>query len=254
MFIKQIIYIKSGDGGNGLISFLKIRNKIFPNGGNGGNGGDVYLNCNNNTKIISKINYSAENGKTGKNKIRHGKTGQSLIIKFPIGSYIEIENYKIYLVCNNFFVKILKGGKGGLGNHYFKNYFNKKIATKGEKTKFVTCLFVYKFFIKSFVLNINSNNLDVFKINFISKIYLIIINLNIIHILIKIIKFYFYFLYLKNFKNNYYWIILNINKNIFFLKLFNKIKLIVFPTFFISKIFNFGLKKIIHYLFLWKNS
>ncbi|AFP84358.1 GTPase [Candidatus Carsonella ruddii] len=256
MFIKKILNIKSGNGGNGLISFLKFKNKMLPNGGNGGDGGDVYITCNNNCKIFSRNNYNAENGNIGKKKKHCGKKGKHLIIKFPIGSILEIENRKFYLINNNFFLKILNGGKGGLGNHNFKNYYNNKIATKGERVKFINCIFIYKFFVQNFIIKIENYKLYISNIknNFISKIYLIFLNFNTTKILIKIIKFYLYFLYLKNFKNNFYWIIFNVNNKILFLKILNLIKFFIFPVFFVSKIFNFGFNKIIHYLFLWKNS
>ncbi|AFP83998.1 GTPase [Candidatus Carsonella ruddii] len=257
MFISKKILLKSGNGGNGNISYLILNNKFYANGGNGGNGGDVYLFFNNNFKLLNINLYIAKNGLNGKNKLKKGKKGEDAILNFPIGGYLEYCKKKIYIVKNNYFIKILKGGKGGLGNYFYKNFYNSKIANYGQKGKIIFIKFCFFFFLKKCFININFNFFNInnffYKNNFISKIYIFFINLLFFKILFKIIKFFLYFLYLKNFNYNNYWLIIDGIENINFLKII-KIKLLNTIYFLLSSIFYIGVKKFFHYIKLWKNS
>jgi len=129
MFIDYAkIYVKSGKGGNGHVSF---RRELYvpaggPDGGDGGKGGDIIFEVDPglNTLLPFKHQYKyvAENGEEGGKKKCHGKNGNDLIIKVPNGTLIRDTNSnKIILdmTGSKERVTLLKGGKGGLGNMHF---------------------------------------------------------------------------------------------------------------------------------------
>ena len=122
------IYIKSGKGGDGHISFR--REKYVPNGGpdggDGGNGGSVYfvvdegLNTLTDFRHIRK--YCAGNGAEGGKRNCAGKNGEDIIIKVPAGTVIkEAESGQVIadMSGDNKKVLILKGGRGGSGNQHY---------------------------------------------------------------------------------------------------------------------------------------
>ena len=147
MFIDYArIVIKSGNGGNGCISFLSYKGiaKGGPDGGDGGKGGDVIFVCDPhaNNLIDFKFNrfFRAENGEHGTSKNCHGKGGKDLIIKVPRGTIIrDLESGRI--VADMFYpdacVTVLKGGVGGKGNARFATSRRKAphFAQTGEKTE-----------------------------------------------------------------------------------------------------------------------
>lgn len=119
------IYIKSGKGGNGAVSF---RREPFvpeggPDGGDGGKGGDVIFQADENLRTLMdfryKRKYEAENGQDGMKKKRYGKNGQDLIIKVPVGTVVIDEESGLVMKDlkehGQSFVAA-KGGKGGKGN------------------------------------------------------------------------------------------------------------------------------------------
>ena len=126
MFIDRAkIFVKSGDGGHGSISFRREKYVPLggPDGGDGGRGGDVILLADRNmTTLLDftyKRKYVAEKGGNGEGSKCYGKDGEKLIIKVPMGTIIkDQESGKImadlshdgdtYVVC--------RGGKGGKGN------------------------------------------------------------------------------------------------------------------------------------------
>jgi GTP-binding protein len=129
MFIdKTKIFVKSGDGGNGSVSFR--REKYIPlggpDGGDGGDGGDVILVADPNmTTLLDftyKRKYKAEAGQSGAGSKCYGKAGEDLYIKVPMGTVIkESESGKVMADlshANDKFV-VAKGGKGGKGNVKF---------------------------------------------------------------------------------------------------------------------------------------
>lgn len=258
MFINKKFLLKSGDGGNGNISYYIINNKFYANGGNGGDGGDVYLFSNNNFKIPNNFFYFSKNGKNGLKNKKNGKKGKDLVLKFPVGIYIKIQNKNIYIIKNNNFIKMLKGGKGGYGNNIYKNFFNSKIANFGKKGLSVIINIFFLFFFKKCFINVNNcffkvNNFN-YKNNFISKIYIFVVNVLYFKIIFKIIKFFLYFLYLKNLKKNIFWVIIDGIENIPNFNKLKKINLMLNPFFCISSIFYLGIKKFFHFIRLWKNS
>lgn len=129
MFVDRAkIFIKSGKGGNGAVSF---RREPFvpeggPDGGDGGKGGDVIVQADENMRTLMdfryKRKYEAENGQDGMKKKRYGKNGQDLIIKVPVGTMVIDEEtghvMKDLTEHGQSFVAA-KGGKGGKGNVKF---------------------------------------------------------------------------------------------------------------------------------------
>ena len=122
------IYVKSGDGGTGHVSFRreKFVPRGGPDGGNGGKGGDVIFVGQPHLNTLLEFNftksYIASNGKRGGGSRRSGKAADDLIIKVPIGTEIinEETNEKLYdIVEEGETFVIAKGGMGGRGNSEF---------------------------------------------------------------------------------------------------------------------------------------
>lgn len=137
------IFLKSGDGGDGCVSFR--REKFIPqggpDGGNGGSGGDILfdISCDLNTLIDFRYqqHFKAPKGENGRGQNCSGKKGQSLTILVPPGTQIWNEDNSILLhdmvPPYDPFI-FLKGGRGGMGNAHFKSSTHKtpKFAQKGE--------------------------------------------------------------------------------------------------------------------------
>jgi len=133
-FIDELkIHISAGRGGNGVVRWLHEKgiDRAGPAGGNGGKGGDVYLHAIRDIAVLSRYKntkaFVAETGEAGMKKSMHGKNGADLIIDVPIGSVVtNLETReKFNLIEDEKEIKILNGGKGGLGNEYFKNATNR---------------------------------------------------------------------------------------------------------------------------------
>ncbi len=124
------IFIKSGAGGNGCASFRREKFVEFggPNGGDGGQGGNVWAYCDNqfNTLIDYRFkqHFKASSGEGGKGRDRHGKNGEDIILRFPLGTQIFADDGQT-LICDLLKVGqkilLLKGGNGGWGNARFKS-------------------------------------------------------------------------------------------------------------------------------------
>ena len=125
---KARIFIQSGKGGDGHISFR--REKYVPNGGpdggDGGKGGDIIFKVDEGINTLSDFHYGgkykAENGEDGNKRRMHGKNGADLIIKVPEGTVIkEAQSGKVIadMSGENREVVVLKGGKGGNGNMHY---------------------------------------------------------------------------------------------------------------------------------------
>jgi GTP-binding protein len=130
MFVdRAVITIKSGKGGDGIVSF---RREPFvpdggPDGGDGGRGGDVIFVADSNIKTLLdfryKKKYEAENGEDGRRKKQSGKNGQNCIIKVPVGTLLIDESTGTPvkdLVRHDDRYLAARGGKGGKGNVHFK--------------------------------------------------------------------------------------------------------------------------------------
>ncbi len=127
------IYIRSGDGGNGSVSFRREKFIEFggPDGGNGGRGGDVIAECVDNLNTLIDYRYQqhfkAQNGQGGMGRNRSGKDGDDIVIKVPPGTEILAEDQEMgiaELMTPGERVVIAKGGNGGFGNAHFKGPSN----------------------------------------------------------------------------------------------------------------------------------
>lgn len=138
------ILVKSGDGGDGAISFWteKYVANGGPDGGDGGKGGDVYfiVDKDSNTLINFRYNkkYKAENGENGRGARCYGKSGKDLYIKVPLGTVIkdaETGDVIVDLSQENQSELVLKGGRGGRGNAHFATSTRQapRFAEDGEK-------------------------------------------------------------------------------------------------------------------------
>jgi len=128
------IYIQSGAGGNGCVSFRREKFIEFggPNGGDGGKGGDVIVETVNGLNTLIDYRYQqhfkAERGGNGMGKDRHGANGRDATLKVPVGTQIYEEDGETLLADLTHIgqrVRIAKGGNGGFGNAYFKTSTNR---------------------------------------------------------------------------------------------------------------------------------
>ena len=127
------VYVRSGDGGAGSVSFLREKFLEFggPNGGNGGRGGDVIVQCVDGLNTLIDYRYQqhfkAGTGHHGMGKDRHGGKGKDVILKVPVGTQILEEDNET-LVADftevGQSVTLLSGGNGGFGNAHFKTSSN----------------------------------------------------------------------------------------------------------------------------------
>ena len=127
------VYIESGAGGNGCVSFRREKFIEFggPNGGDGGKGGDVIVEAVNglNTLIDYRFqqHFKAERGGNGMGKDRHGANGKDKIMKVPVGTEVYEEDGETLiadLTTVGQRITLAKGGNGGFGNAYFKSSTN----------------------------------------------------------------------------------------------------------------------------------
>lgn len=132
-FVDQIkIYIKAGDGGDGVVRWRREAGvpKGGPAGGDGGDGGDVYVRAVRDISLLSKYahkdSFEAEDGSDGAAQNKTGKGGEDLVIDLPTGSVItDLDTGASFeLTEDGQEQKLLKGGDGGLGNTQFKTSTN----------------------------------------------------------------------------------------------------------------------------------
>jgi len=128
------VYIRSGDGGNGCLAFRREKFIEFggPSGGNGGRGGDVLAVAVEglNTLIDYRYqqHYTAQNGRPGMGKDRHGAGGSDIVMKVPVGTQIYEEDGETLLADLTGVGQqavLAKGGNGGFGNAHFKSSTNR---------------------------------------------------------------------------------------------------------------------------------
>jgi GTPase len=133
-FVDEIkIHLKSGKGGDGVVRWLHLKGKEYsgPAGGNGGKGGDVYIKAVRTSSIlekyVQKVEMHAHDGEDGGNRSRTGEGGLDLIMEIPLGSYVKNLETGVdhELLEEDQMIKILHGGKGGLGNEMFKGPVNR---------------------------------------------------------------------------------------------------------------------------------
>jgi len=128
------VYIRSGDGGNGCVSFRREKFIEFggPNGGDGGNGGDVVVEAVDGLNTLIDYRYqqhfTAQNGRAGMGKDRHGANGADAMLKVPVGTQIYDEDGATLIADLTEVgqrVVLAHGGNGGFGNAHFKTSTNR---------------------------------------------------------------------------------------------------------------------------------
>ncbi len=138
------INVKSGDGGNGAVSFRREKYVAAggPDGGDGGKGGDVYFfvdpDANTLVDFRFKKKFKAENGKNGEGAHRYGRSGEDLHIGVPIGTIIrDAETNQVLADLSEKGQEelILPGGRGGKGNSHFATSTRQapRFSQDGEK-------------------------------------------------------------------------------------------------------------------------
>ncbi len=127
------IYVKSGDGGAGCVSFRREKyvEKGGPDGGNGGRGGDIVFEAVRDLNTLIDFRYTqhfrAQNGTGGSGRDRTGPSGDTLVIKVPVGTEIlddDQETVLLDMTEDGQSVTFLKGGDGGFGNAHYKSATN----------------------------------------------------------------------------------------------------------------------------------
>ncbi len=127
------VYVRSGDGGAGSVSFLREKFVEFggPNGGNGGRGGDVIVECVDGLNTLIDYRYQqhfkAQTGTHGMGKDRHGANAPDIVLRVPVGTQVlEDDNDTLIadMTAVGQKVTLLTGGNGGFGNAHFKTSSN----------------------------------------------------------------------------------------------------------------------------------
>jgi GTP-binding protein len=171
-FVDQVrVHAKAGDGGNGCCSFRreKFVPRGGPDGGDGGDGGDIILEADSNTDNLAALYYDpnlrAKRGTHGKGKKKHGRNGDTTIVRVPVGTLVyalpddaglarsemdEEEGFEVSLPARKLDLRVMTpmadlsqagqrftlcaGGRGGKGNVHFKSSTNRvpRQTTDGE--------------------------------------------------------------------------------------------------------------------------
>ena len=127
------VFVRSGNGGAGAVSFLREKFVEFggPNGGNGGRGGDVIVECVDGLNTLIDYRYQqhfkAETGTHGMGKDRTGANGEDVVLKVPVGTQVFEEDNETLIADLTEVgqrVVLLSGGNGGFGNAHFKTSSN----------------------------------------------------------------------------------------------------------------------------------
>jgi len=137
------IYVKGGDGGNGVVAFRREKYVPMggPSGGDGGHGGNVILQADAGLRTLVdfryRTHYRAERGQHGQGKNRHGRNAADLILRVPVGVVARdaaAGQVIADLVTGGQEVIVAAGGRGGRGNARFVTKNNKApgFAEKGE--------------------------------------------------------------------------------------------------------------------------
>ncbi|MFH2013047.1 MAG: GTPase ObgE [Pseudomonadota bacterium] len=145
-FIDEVkIFVKSGNGGNGCLSFRreKFVPKGGPDGGDGGKGGDIILEASSRPTTLLDLQYQqhylAKRGEHGKGKNQHGKDAPNLIITVPIGTLVRDEDNNVIkdFSSEGERITVAKGGRGGRGNARFTSSTNRapRYSEEGKEGK-----------------------------------------------------------------------------------------------------------------------
>jgi GTP-binding protein len=127
------IFIRSGNGGPGSVSFRREANVPYggPDGGDGGRGGDIVAKCVNGLNTLIDFRYQqhfkAESGRPGAGRDKSGLSGKQLILRLPVGTQILSDDQTTILADLTRVgqeIILAKGGEGGHGNAFFKSSTN----------------------------------------------------------------------------------------------------------------------------------
>ncbi|EBA17844.1 GTP-binding protein, GTP1/OBG family [Roseobacter sp. SK209-2-6] len=127
------VYVRSGGGGNGCVSFRREKYIEYggPDGGDGGKGGSVWAETVDGLNTLIDFRYQqhffAKNGQSGMGRQRTGKDGDDIILRVPVGTEILDEDEETVLADMTELgqrVLLAKGGNGGFGNLHFKSSTN----------------------------------------------------------------------------------------------------------------------------------
>ena len=144
MIDRAYIKVKSGRGGNGLISGRREKFVPYggPDGGDGGDGGNVFISCDESTGTLQRFRYkqrySATAGGDGTSGNKHGANGEDIDVLVPMGTQVWLEGDEPRLIADleaaGNSVMIARGGKGGRGNARFATSRNQYplLAEEGE--------------------------------------------------------------------------------------------------------------------------
>ncbi|MFT4399881.1 GTPase ObgE [Bacillus sp. SW14] len=147
MFIDQVkVYVKGGDGGNGMVAFRREKYvpKGGPAGGDGGNGGDVVFEVDEGLRTLMDFRYKkhfkAIRGEHGMSKNQHGRNADDMVIKVPPGTVVTDDDTKQViadLTEHGQQAVIARGGRGGRGNTRFATPANPapQLSENGEPGK-----------------------------------------------------------------------------------------------------------------------
>ena len=127
------IFIRSGNGGPGSVSFRREANVPYggPDGGDGGRGGDIVAKCVNGLNTLIDFRYQqhfkAESGRPGAGRDKSGLSGKQIILRLPVGTQILSDDQTTILADLTRVgqeIILAKGGEGGHGNAFFKSSTN----------------------------------------------------------------------------------------------------------------------------------
>ena len=137
------IEVIAGNGGNGVASFRREKFIPFggPDGGDGGDGGGIYVIADRNINTLVDYRYvrkyQARHGENGRGSDCYGKNGTDIFLRMPVGTLIvDAESGELLadLTEHEQKIRIVAGGKGGLGNLHFKSSTNRAPRQKTEGT------------------------------------------------------------------------------------------------------------------------
>ncbi|MET0274596.1 MAG: GTPase ObgE [Phenylobacterium sp.] len=138
------IYLRSGNGGGGAVSFRREKYIEYggPDGGDGGKGGDVWIEAVEGLNTLIDFRYAqhfkADTGVHGMGRNRHGANGEDIVLKVPVGTQVLSEDKETVLHDLDragMRIRMLRGGNGGFGNTHFKGPVNQapKFANPGQE-------------------------------------------------------------------------------------------------------------------------
>lgn len=129
---EMVVHSSAGRGGDGVVRWLHLKgkDKAGPAGGDGGRGGDIIVEGVRDLGALASYRYTkklrAEDGGPGEGNKKHGKDGESIIIRVPVGTLVKNSTTKeVFEILEEGEQRVVfRGGQGGIGNHRFKSAEN----------------------------------------------------------------------------------------------------------------------------------